>query len=88
MLKETVIVKNRTGLHARPATILAKLASKYHSKIELVFNEKSIKIKGIIGILSAGISHGSTLVICCDGVDEHEAMQEIQALFANGFGEE
>ncbi|PWC11708.1 HPr family phosphocarrier protein [Brenneria roseae subsp. americana] len=88
MLKEKITVRNKNGLHARPATILAKLSRRYQSKIELVYKDKIIKVKGIVGILSAGISGGSTLEVVCDGDDEQDAMCEIKALFASGFGEE
>lgn len=86
MIKETVVVKNPTGLHARPATMLAKLAGRYNSNIELIYNDKPIKLK-MMQILSAGIKGGSELQIVCDGDDEQQAMQEIKELFENSFGE-
>lgn len=88
MLKEKVVVRNKTGLHARPATILAKLSRRYQSTIELIYNNKVIKLKSVLSILSAGISSGSVLEVMCNGLDEQDAMDEIKMLFSSGFGEE
>ncbi len=87
MLKEQMVVKNSTGLHARPVTTLVKLAGRYKSSIELVYNEKNIKLKSMMGLLGAGVKGGSTVEIICDGEDEQAAMDEIRELFASGFGE-
>ena len=87
MLKEQMVVKNATGLHARPVTTLVKLAGRYKSSIELVYNDKAIKLKSMMGLLGAGVKGGSTVEIICDGEDEQAAMDEIRELFATGFGE-
>lgn len=88
MIKQKVTVKNKTGVHARPASILVKTAKKYEAKIELIYNEKNILIKGMMGLLSAGIPGGSQVEIICQGNDEQEAMAEVMDLFNTGFGEE
>ncbi|WP_392566327.1 HPr family phosphocarrier protein [Utexia brackfieldae] len=88
MIKETVTVKNKTGIHARPAGVIVKTAGKYQSTIELVYNGKTLKAKGIMGLLGAGIKGGSEIEIICDGADEKEAMAELKGLFESGFGEE
>lgn len=87
MLKEQMVVKNSTGLHARPVTALVKLAGRYKSLIELVYNDKASKLKSMMGLLGAGVKGGSTVKIICDGEDEQAAMDEIRELFATGFGE-
>lgn len=88
MIKQKVTVKNKTGIHARPASILIKTAKKYEAQIELVYNEKNIPVKGMMGLLSAGITGGSRIEIICEGNDEQEAMTEVMDLFNTGFGEE
>ena len=55
MIKEKVILKNETGLHARPAGELAKLASTFKSNINLNVNGKTVSAKSILGIMSLGI---------------------------------
>jgi len=87
MLKEKMVVKNSTGLHARPVTALVKLAGRYKSTIELVYNDKTIKMKSMMALLGAGVKGGSTVEIICDGEDEQAAIDEIRELFATGFGE-
>ena len=87
MLKEQMVVKNATGLHARPVTTLVKLAGRYKSSIELVYNDKTIKLKSMMGLLGAGVKGGSTVEIISDGEDEQAAMDEFRELFATGFGE-
>ncbi|MHA6305543.1 HPr family phosphocarrier protein [Hafnia paralvei] len=86
MLKETVIVGNQTGIHARPAGVLAKAVEQFQSRIELVYNGKTIKAKSIMGILGAGIKGRAQVEIICEGQDEERAMQELKQLFARGFG--
>lgn len=87
MLKEEMVVANSTGLHARPVTSLVKLAGRYKSSIEVIFGDKTIKMKSMMGLLGAGISGGSTVTIVCDGEDEADAMAEIRELLKTGFGE-
>ncbi|MCO6547886.1 MAG: HPr family phosphocarrier protein, partial [Gilliamella sp.] len=53
----------------------------------LVYNDKAIKLKSMMGLLGAGVKGGSTVEIICDGEDEQAAMDEIRELFATGFGE-
>lgn len=86
MLKETAIVGNQTGIHARPAGVLAKTVGQFQSRIELVYNGKTIKAKSIMGILGAGIKGRAQVEIICEGQDEERAMQELKQLFARGFG--
>lgn len=87
MKVKTVTVKNETGLHARPATEIAKLANRYKSKIELKLGEKEINAKMPLMIMSLGIKGNSQIEIKCEGEDELEAITEITELFENNFGE-
>lgn len=86
MLRETVTVVNQTGIHARPAGVLAKAVGQYQSHIELVYNGKTIKAKSIMGILGAGIKWRAQVDIICEGNDEQHAMKQLKQLFARGFG--
>ena len=56
MVTKEVIVKNSTGLHARPATLLVKKASAFKSDISLEYNGKKANVKSLIGVLSLGVS--------------------------------
>ncbi len=87
METKKVILKNESGLHARPASELAKIASKYQCTINLIVNGKIINAKSILNIMSAGIKTSSEIEIKCDGEDEKKALLEIEKAFKNNFGE-
>ena len=87
MVKEKVFLKNDSGLHARPASELAKIAMKYSCEINLVVNGKKINAKSPLMIMSSGIKRDSEIEICCDGENEDKALNELVKAFENQFGE-
>ena len=87
MKKERVTVKNETGLHARPASELVKLASKFKSNINIVSGEKMANAKSILAIMSLGVKVNTEIEIQCDGEDEDVALKEIIEAINNKFGE-
>ena len=87
MLSKTLTLENETGLHARPATELAKIAMKYPCDIKLIANGKIVNAKSPLMIMSAGIKQKTDVEIQCDGEKEEEAMKEIEEAFKNNFGE-
>lgn len=80
MQSKEVIVKNSTGLHARPATLLVKKASSFKSDIFIEFNSKTANIKSLIGVLSLGVGKDSKIKIITSGNDEKLALDEITKL--------
>lgn len=81
MIKEFYVIENETGLHARPATEIAKISMKYKCNINLIANEKIINAKSPLMIMSAGIKSKTKLQILCDGEDENQAMEELREFF-------
>lgn len=81
MVKEKVLIDNETGLHARPATEIAKIAMKYNCDVKLVLNDKVINAKSPIMIMSAGIKSKTEIEILCDGEDESVALDELRDFF-------
>lgn len=79
MTKKSIVVKIITGLHARPAANLVKLANTFKCTINLTFDDKKINAKDIWDVLNSGIESGEKLVIECDGVDETLAIDKISA---------
>lgn len=77
MQNNSVIVKCKCGLHARPAASVMKTAKTFQSKIRITKDGKSGNAKSIIDILSVNVNCLDQVEICCDGVDETEAMQAI-----------
>ncbi len=88
MVKDKITLTNETGLHARPASELAKLAASFKSTIKLNVNGKTVDAKSILAIMSAGIKYNTEIEIECDGEDEEKALSEIIQGFNNNFGEE
>lgn len=81
MIKENFIIENDTGLHARPATEIAKIAMKYKCNISIIANGKKIDAKSPLMIMSAGIKAKTELEILCDGEDEKTALEELKTFF-------
>lgn len=81
MVKDSIVIENETGLHARPATEISKIAIKYNCEVSLVVNGKSINAKSPLMIMSAGIRSKTELEILCDGEDEESALQELKVAF-------
>lgn len=83
MQKADFHVTADTGIHARPATLLVQTASKFQSEIELIYNDKAVNLKSIMGVMSLGVSKGSDVTITVEGDDEDEAMAAIKETMVN-----
>lgn len=87
MIEDTLTVKNRAGLHTRPAASLVKLTSRFKSDIQFVRNGFAINGKSIIGVMTLAAEQGAQLKIKVNGEDEQEAFESIKELFDSAFGE-
>lgn len=81
MIEKQFKVIASTGIHARPATMLVQLASRFNSDINLQFKEKTVNLKSIMGVMSLGIGQGAEIKIIVDGNDEEEAMNSLRDTF-------
>jgi phosphocarrier protein HPr len=88
MTEVTVSIKNRAGIHARPAALIVQTASKFASKIWLEKDGDRINAKSIMGIITLGASYGTPIRIIAEGADEDAAAQAIEALFESRFEED
>ncbi len=88
MIERTVEVTNRLGLHARAAAQVVRTASGFESTIELSNGEHTANAKGIMGLMMLAATCGSSLVIKAEGEDERHAVQAIEKMFADRFGED
>ncbi|CDE29768.1 MAG: HPr family phosphocarrier protein [Ruminococcus sp.] len=88
MVSKKVIVINEQGMHMRPAGILAK-AVKAHPDCEVTLqaNGKTVKAKAPMQIMSACMKKGCEVEIVCNGAEEQAVLDEVVALFEDGFGE-
>lgn len=89
MIERTLTIKARLGLHARAAAKLVRLANGFESQVFLrrLDNSASADAKSILSILMLAASHGTALRARAEGVDEEAALNAIEQLFADGFGE-
>lgn len=88
MIAEKITILNKLGLHARAASKLVSLASKFESHIELEKNGRKINGKSIMGVIMLAASKGTELTLLVDGEDEKEACEQIRTLINGYFDEE
>lgn len=88
MINETIKIKNKLGIHARPATLLAQEAGKFKSEIFISKDGIEVNAKSIMGIMMIAAEQGSTLTISIKGSDEKEAAQALKNIFKKIFEEE
>jgi phosphocarrier protein len=88
MVEKTVTIKNRAGIHARPAALLVQTANRFSSSIFLEKDGEKINGKSIMGILTLAATYNSPIKIIADGSDEEDALQTICRLFETKFEEE
>lgn len=88
MIQEKIKIKNKLGIHARPATLLAQEAGKFKSNIFISKDGIEVNAKSIMGIMMIAAEQGSTLHISIDGVDEKEAALALKNIFSKIFEEE
>lgn len=88
MIESTVIVRNRAGLHTRPAAMVVKVASQFVSDIYLVRDGFNINAKSIIGVMTLAAEQGCVLGLSVEGADEQAAHAAVTELFESGFGEQ
>lgn len=87
MFSKEVEVLNQAGLHARPATFFIQKANEFKSSIWVEKDERKVNAKSLLGVLSLGITKGTTINIIADGVDEEEAVVTLVNLIASNFTE-
>lgn len=91
MISESVMIKNPTGLHLRPAGLFCKTAMQFGCKITIEKTAKSGVIsanaKSVLSVLGACIKSGDAINIVCDGEDEEAALKEMVRIVKDGLGE-
>lgn len=85
MYVRDVIVKNKVGLHARPATFFIQRANEFQSSIWVERDERRVNAKSLLGVLSLGILGQHQIRIIADGTDEKEAVDALVSLVESGF---
>lgn len=88
MQEMTVTIKNKLGLHARPAAMLVQTAARFKAKIRIIKEDQEVDGKSIMGIMTLAAGHGVTLGFIVEGEDEVQASAALRELIERGFGEE
>ena len=88
MIEIIVTIKNKAGLHTRPAATIVKLAAKFKCEFFISRDGMNINGKSIIGVMTLAAEEGAELTLSFEGEDEEEAAKEIVDFFEIGFGEE
>jgi phosphotransferase system HPr (HPr) family protein len=94
MREEKIVVNNKVGLHARPASLFVQEAAKHNAEISVSCQDPDTKefrdanAKSILGVLTLGVFQGMEITIKAEGQDEDKAVEALAALVKNNFGED
>ncbi len=88
MVERVVTIRNRAGMHARPAALLVKTASAFTSQIFIENGSEKVNGKSIMGVITLGATYNTKLTLIADGPDEVQALDALEKLFENRFEEE
>ena len=87
MLNRDIEITNKLGLHARASAKLTQLAGQFASDVFLARSGRKVNAKSIKGVMMLAASRGTTITLEVDGADEEEAMQALEQLITDKFGE-
>lgn len=88
MIEKTVKIKNKLGMHARPASLFVQTTSKFKSTVIVLKDGHEVDGKSIMGLMMLAAGFGSELKILADGIDENELIAAIENLVERKFEEE
>ena len=87
MIRTTLVISNKLGLHARASAKLTKLASSFQCEVFMTRNSRRVNAKSIMGIMMLAAGLGSEVQLETEGVDEQQASDAIAVLVNDKFGE-
>jgi len=87
MFVRTVTIRNKTGLHIRPAGLFVETASKFRSVVQVATADQEADGRSVLGLMLLELTPGTEITIRADGEDEAEAAGELAALVESGFSE-
>lgn len=83
-----LVIENRNGLHARPAALFVKTASRFRAEVWVEKDEERVNGKSIMGLMMLAAGKGSVLKVTAEGEDAHSVISELESLIRTRFGEE
>ncbi|MCD8331051.1 MAG: HPr family phosphocarrier protein [Oscillospiraceae bacterium] len=87
MYMKEAVVNNQVGLHARPVTFFIQKANEFKSSVWIEKEDRRVNAKSLLGVLSLGITKGTSVTLIADGLDEKEAVDDLAELIAQNFAE-
>ncbi len=87
MVEKMVTIRNRAGMHARPAALLVQKANQFKANIFLEKGAERVNAKSIMGIITLGATYNTSLKILAEGEDAREAIEALVELFERKFEE-
>ena len=87
MIKRSITITNKLGLHARASAKLTQAASRFEAGVWISRNGRRVNAKSIMGVMMLAAAKGSEVELEAEGPDEAPAMAAIESLFAGNFGE-
>jgi phosphocarrier protein len=87
MVRKDITIINKLGLHARAAAKLVTLASEFESDIQLARGSRQVNAKSIMGVMMLAAGKGTSLELIANGADEETAVQRLEKLVMDRFGE-
>jgi phosphotransferase system HPr (HPr) family protein len=83
VVKKKLVVKNKQGLHARPAALFVQIANKFDARIIVKRDNEEVNGKSIMGILMLGVEKDTSIIIEADGSDAHSAILELEKIITH-----
>ena len=87
-VETSLVITNKVGLHARPASLLVQTAAQFQSKIQVQHGDKSANAKSMLGVMKLGATVGATIVVRAEGEDAEQAIAALTDLARRNFDEE
>ena len=87
MVEKLLTIKNRLGLHARPAALFAQTAGKFRAQVKVWKGDLEVNGKSVMGLMMLAAECGSKLKIMADGEDAPQALAALEELFERKFDE-
>ena len=87
-IEKEISIVNRLGLHARPAAMFVRIASRHRSEIWVAKEGEEVNGKSIMGLMMLAAGQGSKLRIRCEGPDADKAIEELEELINARFNED
>ena len=81
-MEKEIVIKSTVGLHASLAAKLVQVASKYDADVKLIYHDKVVDVKSILGLMSLAVPSGENVLLSAKGKDAVEAVKEIEKILS------